>query len=212
MTFSNKFSSFIQPLRFFNNNISQRSYSYNTSISSASNNIFNKYNYSIYNNHFSFLNDSFIRTFGTSVTKTNVTHSLTNEKSTNFYAPYIYEEVKAPSGGGPVYWRVRKFIMNFKRRANLRARERRWNWDVVRAAFAGVPKLSYDPKINQWVPLMDNEEWGGVGGRFWIEFSNKIWFNLLFAYIFYYSWYRLVLNNKHNVFARWKNKDAEDDE
>ncbi|UKJ88706.1 hypothetical protein MACJ_001950 [Theileria orientalis] len=102
--------------------------------------------------------------------------------------------------------------MNFKRRANLRARERRWNWDVVRSAFAGVPKLSYDPKINQWVPLMDNEEWGGVGGRFWIEFSNKIFFNLLFAYAIYFCWYRVVLNNKHNVFARWKNKEGEDED
>ncbi|EAN31355.1 putative integral membrane protein [Theileria parva strain Muguga] len=151
------------------------------------------------------------RTFSTSVSKEETVPSFRNERKQKFYSPYMFEEVTAPTGGGPLYWKTRKFLMNLKRRLLLRARERRWNWDIGRASFAGVPKLSYDPKLNQWVTLMDNEEWGGLGGRFWIQFSNVVLFNFLLAFLLYFSWYRLVANNKHNVFARWMNRDEDDE-
>ncbi|XP_955270.1 uncharacterized protein TA17615 [Theileria annulata] len=150
------------------------------------------------------------RTFSGAASKDETAPSFRNETKPKFYAPYIFEEVTTPRGGGPIYWKMRMFFMKLKRRMLMRSRERRWNWDILRAAFAGVPKYSYDPKINQWIPLMDNEEWGGLGGRFWIQFSNVILFNFLLAFLLYFSWYRIVANNKHNVFARWRNRDEDD--
>lgn len=133
--------------------------------------------------------------------------SKNDNDGVKLYAPPILQEVQPPVGGGPIYWSIRRFLMRTKRKLMLQSRERRYNWDFGRAAFAGCPKLSYDPKINQWITLMDNQEWGGIGGRFWIQISNTILFNIFLGFCIYVSWFRIVANNKHNVFARWANRD-----
>ncbi|EDO07756.1 putative integral membrane protein [Babesia bovis T2Bo] len=126
------------------------------------------------------------------------------------YAPYVIKEVKPPQGGSPIYWSARRKLFRVKTKIMLYTRQLRWNICYMRMAFAGVPKHSYDPKINQWVTIMDNEEWGGIGGRLWVDISNYIMFNFLLAFILYASVYRLIVNNKHNVFAKWARAEEED--
>ncbi|GBE59502.1 membrane protein, putative [Babesia ovata] len=128
------------------------------------------------------------------------------------YAPYIVKEIQPPRGGSPIYWSVRRGIFRAKTNFMLLSRQMRWNICLVRTSFAGVPKQSYDPKINQWVKLMDNEEWGGVGGRLWVDISNHLMFNIFLAFVLYACYFRFITNNKHNVFAKWANTEEEDDD
>ncbi|ORM41073.1 N6-adenosine-methyltransferase 70 kDa subunit [Babesia sp. Xinjiang] len=87
--------------------------------------------------------------------------SSSTSGAVKLYAPHIVKEIQPPRGGSPVYWSLRRSIFRTKTNFMRLARQVRWNICLIRMSFAGVPKRSYDPKINQWVTLMDNEEWGG---------------------------------------------------
>ncbi|GIX62187.1 uncharacterized protein BcabD6B2_16220 [Babesia caballi] len=137
--------------------------------------------------------------------------SRTSSGAVKLYAPRIVKEVQPPRGGSPVYWSLRRSIFRAKINTMLVLRQIRWNLCLVRASFAGVPKQSYDPKVNQWVKLMDNEEWGGVGGRLWVDISSNVMFNIVLAFVLYAAYFRFIANNKHNVFAKWAKSEEEED-
>ncbi|GFE52846.1 hypothetical protein BaOVIS_002500 [Babesia ovis] len=155
----------------------------------------------------------------TSCVRSFSSHTLTDRDSVTsatsgavkLYAPYVVKEVQPPRGGSPLYWSARRKLFRFKTKLNLYARQVRWNICILRMSFAGVPKHSYDPKINQWTAIMDNEEWGGVGGRLWIDISSHIMFNIVLAFVLYTCYFRFIKNNKHNVLAKWA-RSPEDEE
>lgn len=151
------------------------------------------------------------RRFSSQISATSGSVSRASSGDAKLYAPFILKEVVPPRGGSPVYWSLRRWIFRAKREMLLIPRQFRWNTCLIRASFGGVPKQSYDPKINQWVKIMDNEEWGGVGGRLWINISNNLMFNVFLAFVLYAGYFRLIANNKHNVFAKWATSDEDDD-
>ncbi|CCF75285.1 hypothetical protein BmR1_04g05435 [Babesia microti strain RI] len=124
-------------------------------------------------------------------------------------SPLLHRSLSEPYGGGDIYWAIRRKCFYAGHRALRLMNARFMNTDVIRMIYAGVPKKSYDPKINQFYTFMDNEEWTGSGGRFWIDVSNSILFPLYIAFWLYFFTYRFFYNNKHNVFARWANKDED---
>lgn len=152
------------------------------------------------------------RRFSGQVTATTGSVSKAAGGEPTLYAPYIVKEVPPPRGGSPIYWSFRRWLFKAKTDMMRIPRQIRWNVCIVRASFGGVPKQSYDPKMNQWVKLMDNEEWGGIGGRLWINISNNILFNMFLAFVLYTCYFRIIANNKHNVFAKWAHRDEEEED
>ncbi|EKX73280.1 hypothetical protein BEWA_053350 [Theileria equi strain WA] len=134
-----------------------------------------------------------------------------NDQVEKLYAPVVIKEVGPPTGGGPVYWGIRRFLMRARESGARKSMFVSYNFDFGRACFAGCPKQSFDPKLNQWVFLMDNDLWDGTAGRVWNDVACTIFLNMFIAMLIYYSWFRIVSNNKHNAWARWA-KTEEDDE
>ncbi|CDU20195.1 cytochrome c oxidase subunit ApiCOX14, putative [Plasmodium yoelii] len=115
--------------------------------------------------------------------------------------------VNKPVHGGMIYWKCRDMINTIKKKTKRCARYLELNHDFGRATLVGVPKTSYDPKNNIIYIQMDNEEWAGIGSKVMLNISMNILFYLHISFWIYFIYYRMLVNNKLNVFSKWK--DAE---
>lgn len=108
-----------------------------------------------------------------------------------------------------MYWSLRRGWITLKRTVRRSNRALDFNWELGRTTFAGVPKFSYNPKANEWIYLIDNEEWNGVGGRVWISISMQILYFFHWAFWSYFLYYRVLVNGKLDVFGKWKDRVEE---
>ncbi|ANQ09463.1 Uncharacterized protein PCOAH_00041920 [Plasmodium coatneyi] len=112
--------------------------------------------------------------------------------------------ISKPTHGGFIYWKCRELIHTVKKKTKRCARYLDINHDFSRAALVGVPKTSYDPKNNIFYIQMDNEEWAGIGSKMMMNISMNILFYLHISFWIYFIYYRMLVNNKNNVFSKWK--------
>ncbi|VWU51380.1 cytochrome c oxidase subunit ApiCOX14, putative [Hepatocystis sp. ex Piliocolobus tephrosceles] len=115
--------------------------------------------------------------------------------------------VNKPTHGGPIYWKCREIIHNIKKKTKRCSRYLELNHDFGRAALVGVPKTNYDPKNNIIYIQMDNEEWAGIGSKMMLNISMNILFYLHISFWIYFIYYRMLVNNKLNVFSKWKKSE-----
>ncbi|CRH01695.1 conserved Plasmodium protein, unknown function [Plasmodium relictum] len=136
--------------------------------------------------------------YGSNVISKNTSNNLNERK-------LIY--VGKPTHGSDFYWKFREMISTIKKKTKRCARYLDLNHDFSRASLTGVPKTSFDPKNNIFYIQMDNEEWAGIGSKMMLNISMNILFYLHISFWIYFIYYRLLVNNKLNVFSKWKNKD-----
>lgn len=116
--------------------------------------------------------------------------------------PLIY--IGKPVHGNEFYWKTRDAITILKRKVGRCTRYLDLNHDFGRASLVGVPKTSYDPKNNIIFIQMDNEEWAGLGSKMLLNISMHVLFFFHVSFWVYYVYYRCLVNNKFNVFKKWK--------
>ncbi|SOV81323.1 conserved Plasmodium protein, unknown function [Plasmodium sp. gorilla clade G3] len=143
----------------------------------------------------------------------NIAKNTLNEivKNGNHNISRFYDKkliyISKPTHGNVVYWKIRNFISLFKRKTKRCTRYLDLNHDFSRAALIGVPKTSFDPKNNIFYIQMDNEEWAGIGSKMMLNISMNILFYLHISFWIYFIYYRMLVNNKFNVFSKWENKE-----
>ncbi|SBT40473.1 conserved Plasmodium protein, unknown function [Plasmodium ovale wallikeri] len=115
--------------------------------------------------------------------------------------------ISKPTHGGFIYWKCRELINTIKKKTKRCTRYLELNHDFSRAALVGVPKTSYDPRNNIIYIQMDNEEWAGIGSKMMLNISMNILFYLHISFWMYFIYYRMLVNNKLNVFSKWKTSE-----
>eukprot|EP00921_Rhytidocystis_pertsovi_P010905 GHVQ01017575.1.p1 GENE.GHVQ01017575.1~~GHVQ01017575.1.p1 ORF type:complete len:114 (+),score=3.88 GHVQ01017575.1:170-511(+) len=107
--------------------------------------------------------------------------------------------IQPPVHGGPVYWYIRNSIAHSHGRLSRYWRYWQYNHDFARAQMSGIPKMSYNPRVNIWTDHVDYHMWRGAGsklndlyiwGRFWLSCAAVV----------YFAHHRLLASGKYDVF------------
>ena len=78
--------------------------------------------------------------------------------------------------------------------------------DLQRVAYYGVPEDNLDPAKNQWKYFIDSGAWSGVRDKA-AEDVLKLLIYPIVAFVLAYAHGRCIVNDKYNVFAKWRPKD-----
>ena len=80
------------------------------------------------------------------------------------------------------------------------------NLDMHRAAFYAVPEDNLDPAKNQWKYFVDSGSWGGIRDKVAEDVLKYMMYPIV-ALLLAYAHGRMIVNDKYNVFAKWRPKD-----
>ncbi|PHJ18028.1 membrane protein, partial [Cystoisospora suis] len=117
--------------------------------------------------------------------------------------------VYPPVAGGPVYWWLRNTFLAARRSRNRIARAFELNWDMTKFACNGVPKTSYNPRVNEWVWNVDTDLWNGVGGQAWWYVGAQAMFTFYWAFALYTVVERWHVNGRIDSWSKWKNRPTD---
>lgn len=114
-----------------------------------------------------------------------------------------------PTAGGPIYWWLRNRISTGRRKYWRLMRAYDFNWDVCKTICNGIPRMSYNPSVNEWVWTVDTDLWNGAGGKAWFFITGQLSVNLFWAYAMYTIYQRWHVNSKIDMFSKWRNHPTE---
>jgi hypothetical protein len=78
--------------------------------------------------------------------------------------------------------------------------------DLQRVAYYGVPEDNLDPVKNQWKYFIDSGSWGGVRDKAAEDVLKWLMYPII-AWVLAYAHGRCIVNDKYNVFAKWRPKE-----